>query len=55
MPGGIFICRVYELLSRFSAALVYLMYRIFEEVSNAVALCIIEYIIVWDEVKKHVV
>ena len=32
MTGGMFICRVHELLSRLSAALVYLMYRMFEEV-----------------------
>lgn len=31
--GGMFICRVNELLSRFSAGLVYLMYRLFEEVT----------------------
>jgi cap1 methyltransferase len=31
--GGTFICRVYELLSRFSAGLLYILYRIFEEVA----------------------
>jgi cap1 methyltransferase len=30
--GGMFICRVYEFFSRFSASLAYLMYRCFEEV-----------------------
>ena len=30
--GGVFVCRVYELLTRFSTGLVYTMYRLFTEV-----------------------
>ena len=29
--GGTFVCRVYELLTRFSAGVVYLMYKLFED------------------------
>lgn len=33
--GGTYICRVYELLTRFSAGIIYLMYKLFDEVSHA--------------------
>ena len=32
--GGVFVCQVYELLTRFSAGLVYVLYRLFEEVGE---------------------
>lgn len=32
-PGGMFICQTYELLTRFSAGLLYIMYKLFEEAS----------------------
>ena len=31
--GGVFVCRVYELLTRFSAGLLYLLYHLFDEVA----------------------